>query len=128
MIYTFTVVTGCTDGIGRQYAIELAKHGLNIVLVSRTESKLVELSNEIGMAILVTLRKFQSMNFQSIPESTCKVKTKWIKADFSEGKPVIAHIQKELASVPNIGILGKRSQASFAGGNTRLILFSLISE
>lgn len=42
------VVTGSTDGIGREYAIELAAKGLNIVLVSRTQSKLVELSNEIG--------------------------------------------------------------------------------
>ncbi len=50
-MFSFTVVTGCTDGIGRQYALELAKHGLNIVLVSRTESKLVELSNEIGKSL-----------------------------------------------------------------------------
>jgi 17beta-estradiol 17-dehydrogenase / very-long-chain 3-oxoacyl-CoA reductase len=48
MILSFTVVTGCTDGIGKQYSIELAKQGLNVVLISRTESKLIELSNEIG--------------------------------------------------------------------------------
>lgn len=44
----FTVVTGSTDGIGKEYAKELAKRGINIVLISRTESKLIEVANEIG--------------------------------------------------------------------------------
>lgn len=42
-------MTGSTDGIGKEYANELAAKGLNIVLISRTQSKLVEVSNEIGM-------------------------------------------------------------------------------
>jgi short-subunit dehydrogenase len=42
------VVTGSTDGIGRQYAKELAGQGMNIVLISRTESKLIEVAKEIG--------------------------------------------------------------------------------
>jgi hypothetical protein len=44
--------------------------------------------------------------YNFISESSYKVKTKWIKADFSEGKPAITHIQKELSNIPNIGILG----------------------
>lgn len=42
------VVTGSTDGIGRQYARELASQGMNIVLISRTEAKLIEIAKEIG--------------------------------------------------------------------------------
>lgn len=42
------VVTGSTDGIGRQYAKELASQGMNIVLISRTEKKLIEVAQEIG--------------------------------------------------------------------------------
>ena len=36
----WAVVTGATDGIGKGFAKELASKGLNIVLVSRTLSKL----------------------------------------------------------------------------------------
>jgi short-subunit dehydrogenase len=42
------VITGSTDGIGKQYALELANQGMNIVLISRTEKKLVEVAKEIG--------------------------------------------------------------------------------
>lgn len=42
------MVTGSTDGIGKEYAKELAKQGLNIVLISRTESKLATVAKEIG--------------------------------------------------------------------------------
>jgi short-subunit dehydrogenase len=44
-----TVVTGSTDGIGKAYALELAKRGVNIVLISRTQQKLDEVAAEIGM-------------------------------------------------------------------------------
>ena len=31
----WALVTGATDGIGKQYAVELAKSGLNIILMAR---------------------------------------------------------------------------------------------
>ncbi|CAM9904324.1 unnamed protein product, partial [Chrysoparadoxa australica] len=43
----WAVVTGATDGIGRAYAFELARKGLSVLLISRTESKLVEVEKEI---------------------------------------------------------------------------------
>lgn len=48
----FAVVTGATDGIGKEYARELARQGLNLVLISRTKEKLIAVTNEIGMLIL----------------------------------------------------------------------------
>jgi len=42
------VVTGATDGIGKEYARELARQGLNLVLISRTKEKLIAVTNEIG--------------------------------------------------------------------------------
>lgn len=47
--WIFAVVTGSTDGIGKGYAKELAKHGMNIVLVSRSIGKLERAAEEIGM-------------------------------------------------------------------------------
>jgi 17beta-estradiol 17-dehydrogenase / very-long-chain 3-oxoacyl-CoA reductase len=43
----WAVVTGATDGIGKAYAFALAKQGLNVVLISRTESKLRDVKEEI---------------------------------------------------------------------------------
>jgi short chain dehydrogenase len=42
------VVTGSTDGIGKAYAFELARRGLNIVLISRSADKLSSVAKEIG--------------------------------------------------------------------------------
>ena len=43
----WAVVTGCTDGIGKANATALAKKGMSVVLISRTESKLQDLKIEI---------------------------------------------------------------------------------
>jgi 17beta-estradiol 17-dehydrogenase / very-long-chain 3-oxoacyl-CoA reductase len=37
---TYAVITGSSDGLGAEYAFQLAKMGFNLVLVSRTKSKL----------------------------------------------------------------------------------------
>ncbi|KAN0104135.1 NAD(P)-binding protein [Hyaloscypha variabilis] len=44
---TWAVVTGASDGLGKEYAIQLAQKGFNLLLVSRTASKLEALSTEI---------------------------------------------------------------------------------
>jgi 17beta-estradiol 17-dehydrogenase / very-long-chain 3-oxoacyl-CoA reductase len=36
----WAIVTGATDGIGKEFCRDLAKKGVNIVLVSRNEEKL----------------------------------------------------------------------------------------
>jgi 17beta-estradiol 17-dehydrogenase / very-long-chain 3-oxoacyl-CoA reductase len=59
------VVTGASDGIGKEYAIQLAQKGFNLLLISRTASKLETLSSEItnkyaGSAIQV---KILAMDF-----------------------------------------------------------------
>ncbi|XP_049304502.1 inactive hydroxysteroid dehydrogenase-like protein 1 isoform X2 [Bactrocera dorsalis] len=80
----WAVITGSTDGIGREYAKELAKQGINVVLISRTKEKLIAVAEEI--------------------ENEYKVKTKWIVADFAKGREVYAHIERELSGIP-VGIL-----------------------
>jgi 17beta-estradiol 17-dehydrogenase / very-long-chain 3-oxoacyl-CoA reductase len=44
---TWAVITGASDGIGKEYALQLARKGFNIFLVSRTQSKLESLAAEI---------------------------------------------------------------------------------
>jgi 17beta-estradiol 17-dehydrogenase / very-long-chain 3-oxoacyl-CoA reductase len=43
----WAIVTGATDGIGKAYALALAKKGMSIILISRTEAKLKAVKDEI---------------------------------------------------------------------------------
>jgi 17beta-estradiol 17-dehydrogenase / very-long-chain 3-oxoacyl-CoA reductase len=43
----WAVITGSTDGIGKGYAKELARRGMNVFLISRSQSKLEETAKEI---------------------------------------------------------------------------------
>lgn len=44
---TWAVVTGATDGIGKAMSVELARKGMSVVLVSRTQSKLDDVAAEV---------------------------------------------------------------------------------
>ncbi|KAH8412448.1 hypothetical protein KR009_002298, partial [Drosophila setifemur] len=76
----WAAVTGSSDGIGKEYAKELARQGINVVLIARNEEKLKGVVKEI--------------------ESESKVQTKIVIADFTKGSQVYEHIEKELANVP----------------------------
>ena len=81
---SWAVVTGCTDGIGKAYAEQLAKRGLNIVLISRTLEKLQEQA------------KFITDKY--------KVETKVIAVDFTEQNSIYTTIRNELGDL-DIGVL-----------------------
>ena len=46
----WAVITGASEGIGRSYAIDLARAGYNIKLVSRSREKLEKVKGEIAVA------------------------------------------------------------------------------
>ncbi|KFO19891.1 very-long-chain 3-oxoacyl-CoA reductase [Fukomys damarensis] len=52
----WAVVTGSTDGIGKSYAEQLAKRGMKVVLVSRSQDKLNQVSSEIREKFKVETR------------------------------------------------------------------------
>ncbi|XP_060015352.1 very-long-chain 3-oxoacyl-CoA reductase isoform X3 [Lagenorhynchus albirostris] len=79
----WAVVTGSTDGIGKSYAEELAKRGMKIVLISRSQDKLNQVSSEIR-------EKF-------------KVETKTIAVDFAS-EDIYDKIKTSLAGL-EIGVL-----------------------
>ncbi|XP_071539915.1 inactive hydroxysteroid dehydrogenase-like protein 1 isoform X2 [Panulirus ornatus] len=80
----WAVVTGCSDGIGKEYAKELAKRGMNIVLISRTLEKLQKVSSEIVQEY--------------------GVETEVVQVDFIDGRPIYEDIGKHLQD-KEIGIL-----------------------
>lgn len=80
------MVTGASDGIGKEYALQLAAKGYNIVLVSRTQSKLDALAKEIES-------KYSS------------VKTKTLAMDFAQNKDADFASLKFLVSDLDVSIL-----------------------
>ncbi|CAI9779377.1 unnamed protein product [Fraxinus pennsylvanica] len=60
---SWALITGSTDGIGKAFAFQLAKKGLNLILVSRNLSKLKNVSNEIQAKYPNTLTKIFQIDF-----------------------------------------------------------------
>ncbi|KAG0649234.1 3-ketoacyl-reductase [Hyphodiscus hymeniophilus] len=85
---TWAVVTGASDGIGKEYAIQLAQKGFNLVLISRTASKLSTLASEIE-------HKYAGSSIQ----------TKVLPMDFSQNKDEDYARLKALVDGLDVGIL-----------------------
>lgn len=47
-INNWAIITGCTSGIGKSYAEILSKHGMNLILISRSEDKLKLLQEDLS--------------------------------------------------------------------------------
>jgi short-subunit dehydrogenase len=47
------VVTGASDGIGREFAIQLARAGFNVLLAARNQAKLDAVVADIGSFVIV---------------------------------------------------------------------------
>ncbi|KAG1935046.1 testosterone 17-beta-dehydrogenase [Pimephales promelas] len=88
----WAVVTGATDGIGKAYAEELARQGFAIVLISRTQEKLDEVSKAI--------------------ESKYNVETKTISADFGS-VDIYTKIESGLTGL-EIGVLVNNVGVSYS--------------
>jgi 17beta-estradiol 17-dehydrogenase / very-long-chain 3-oxoacyl-CoA reductase len=69
----WALVTGCTDGIGREFAVQLAQKQFNVVLVSRTQDKLDKLAAEIEAASGVQTRVVQLDFVQPQHEGYAKI-------------------------------------------------------
>ncbi|KAI3433622.1 hypothetical protein D9Q98_003431 [Chlorella vulgaris] len=69
----WAVVTGATDGIGKAYCVELAKKGLNIVLISRTQSKLEAVAAELEEVYGVHTRVVAADLSKAGPEMFTKI-------------------------------------------------------
>ncbi|KAM3723726.1 Very-long-chain 3-oxooacyl-coA reductase [Dirofilaria immitis] len=91
----WAVVTGSTDGIGKAYAFELARYGFSIILISRTQSKLNAVREEL--------------------EKECSVEVRTIAFDFTSGS--VDEYEKTVLSLLrklDIGILVNNVGVSFS--------------
>jgi len=82
---SWAIVTGSTDGIGKAFAEQLARKGLNLVLISRTASKLQEQTQEL--------------------ESKFKIQTKFVPVDFSSSNRDLLQPVRNAINGLDVGIL-----------------------
>ncbi len=80
----WAVVTGATDGIGKEYARELARRGMKVVLIARNPEKLQRVAEELGR------------------ETKSQIST--VVADFSKGPEIYPGIRLALNDL-DIGVL-----------------------
>jgi 17beta-estradiol 17-dehydrogenase / very-long-chain 3-oxoacyl-CoA reductase len=85
---TWAVVTGASDGLGKEFAMQLAAKGFNLVLVSRTQSKLDTLAKDLE-------QKYTGSGFQ----------TKVVAMDFSKDSDADYERLAQACTGLDIGIL-----------------------
>ena len=85
------VVTGCTAGVGEQYAYNLAAKNMNLLLVSRSKSKLERVAAKIGKDTnILKLQKFEGQIKNPLWITSGSdyptVEVEFVAVDFSEGR------------------------------------------
>ncbi|KAI8813770.1 hypothetical protein BJ742DRAFT_379106 [Cladochytrium replicatum] len=85
---SWAVVTGSSDGIGKEFALQLASSGFNVVLIARTTSKLQQVANEITL------------------QTDSQVETRVIPFDFANASEHdFTLLGERLSSLGDIGVL-----------------------
>ncbi|KAL9067625.1 MAG: hypothetical protein Q9157_006755 [Trypethelium eluteriae] len=66
---SWAVITGASDGIGKEFATQLAAKGFNVVLISRTQSKLDALARDLETKYSSIRTKSLAIDFAHASES-----------------------------------------------------------
>jgi 17beta-estradiol 17-dehydrogenase / very-long-chain 3-oxoacyl-CoA reductase len=115
---SWALVTGASDGIGKEFALQLARAGFNLLLVSRTEAKLGALADEISSKNPAVQTKILAMDFaRNHDEDYERLKTLVDELDIAVlvnnvGKshsipvPFVLTPEDELTDIVNINCLG----------------------
>ncbi|OTB00578.1 hypothetical protein M426DRAFT_324235 [Hypoxylon sp. CI-4A] len=115
---TWAVVTGASDGLGKEFATQLAAKGFNLVLVSRTLSKLEALSQELESQFSGLQTKVLDMDFSADDDADYARLAKLLAGldvgilinnvgqSHSIAVPFLLTEQKELQDIVTINCLG----------------------
>jgi len=117
------VVTGASDGIGREFAIQLARAGFNVLLAARNQAKLDAVVDDIGAPVFFCLptaaAHAKNQNFCCIYSYTTSVKacggtgsgvqTKTFVVDFARADDAKWEALLEELKPIEVGVLGAYS-------------------
>lgn len=127
------VITGASDGIGKEFAFQLASKKMNVVLVSRTESKLKAIAQELGKAFdsycvfclgrtlfsLFSLTNTTMISFfsplLSNTEEKYSIQTKVYAMDFTKGADKDYQALQQLLEPVEVTVLGKTPERALTG-------------
>lgn len=84
-------MTGASDGLGKEYALQLAQKGFSVILVSRTQSKLDALAQEISSKYSVQTKTL-AMDFSAN-----------LDADYDKLKSIISALEIAIL-INNVGL------------------------
>lgn len=98
----WAVVTGASDGIGKEFALQLAGRGFNVLLVARTTSLL----NAVGEEISACLRYPQELSQCHIEAKYPGVKTAVHTIDFAAADDRAYEALTAELDALDIGVLG----------------------
>ena len=84
----WALITGASDGLGKQYAFELAKEGFNIILMARNRQKLMSVAQEIEAAYPSTKTAILIFDFAALATDESIKKLERIVTDEAQDKDV----------------------------------------
>lgn len=90
---SWAVVTGCTAGIGEEYAHQLAAEGFNLILISRSENKLKKVREDIQS-------KYTSVEIELYVLDAAKAKSE----DYAGLRDLVASRANVSVLINNLGI------------------------
>ncbi|XP_056449189.1 17-beta-hydroxysteroid dehydrogenase type 3 isoform X4 [Gadus chalcogrammus] len=109
----WAVVTGGSEGIGRAYAFELASHGMNVIILSRSKDKLErtakEIVNNVGILPSMIPSKFletKNLNQTMTDVINCNMRAMaemcriCLPGMEKRGKGVIVNLSSGVATIP----------------------------
>ena len=76
---SWAVITGATDGIGKAMAFELARKGINVVLISRNRDRLFECTSEIKAKYPKVELRFLDIDYSCFDEAARSKVSSFIK-------------------------------------------------
>jgi short-subunit dehydrogenase len=77
---SFVVITGASQGLGKEFALQFAKRKMNLILVSLPNQSLLDLSNEIATKYNIKTSYFETD--LSIPTNVLEL-SNWINKNFN---------------------------------------------
>lgn len=120
----YCVITGASDGIGKEFAIQMARRKFNLVLISRTLSKLETLQKELQGKYGIEVKILSIDVSQDVPENYIAVR------EVCKGLPITVLInnvgQSHSIPVPFLKTEEKELRDIITINNTATLLFTQI--